>query len=162
MTLEQAAYLAEIIGVIVVTVTLIYLAVQVRQGAELLRSESRQAQVANDQEGVYKFVEHPELGRIFSQKETPSADEKVRLQFWLIGQMRAREHEWLQYRTGALDEETWLSYRGVIYFLLGTERAKALWALCSPYFNADYVEMVAAMMHEVPHTDFWDKLEAIS
>ncbi|KPK61740.1 MAG: hypothetical protein AMS21_09120, partial [Gemmatimonas sp. SG8_38_2] len=73
MSLEQYAYLAEIIGVVVVTVTLIYLAVQVRQGADLLRSESRQAQVANDQEGVYKFVEHPELGRLFHQEETPTA-----------------------------------------------------------------------------------------
>jgi len=76
MTLEQGAYLADIIGVIVIVVTLIYLSVQVRQGAELLRSESRQAQVTNDQDGVYKFVDHPELGRLFSQQETPSFAEK--------------------------------------------------------------------------------------
>ena len=41
MALEQYAYLAEIIGFVVVVVTLIYLSVQVRQGTELLRSESR-------------------------------------------------------------------------------------------------------------------------
>jgi len=162
MTLEQVAYLAEIIGVIIVVVTLVYLSVQVRQGAELLRSESRQAQVTNDQEGVYKFVEHPELGRLFSQKETPTFAEKTRLNFWIIGQMRAREHEWFQYRSGALDEETWLSYRGVIYFLLGTKRARELWDLCSPFFNSDYVEMVRKLMDGVPETDYWEKLEAVS
>jgi len=161
MTLEQYAYLAEIIGVIVVVVTLIYLSVQVRQGAELLRSESRQAQVANDQNGVYRIVEHPELGRLFSQKETPSFEEKVRLQFWIIGQMRAREHEWLQHRSGAMDEDTWMSYRDVIYFLLGTERARALWEMCSPFFNPDFAEMVRDMMDDVPCIDFWEKLEAI-
>lgn len=161
MTLEQYAYLAEIIGVIVVVVTLIYLSVQVRQGAELLRSESRQAQVANDQNGVYKIVEHPELGRLFSQQETPSFEEKTKLQFWIIGQMRAREHEWLQHRSGAMDEETWLSYRDVIYFLLGTERARALWDMCSPFFNPDYAEMVGKMIKEVPCIDFWEKLEAV-
>ena len=162
MTLEQYAYVAEIIGVVVVTVTLIYLSVQVRQGAQLLSSESRQAQVANDQEGVYKFVEHPDLGRLFHQEETPTPEEKVKLQFWLIGQMRAREHEWLQYRSGALDEETWMSYRGVIYFLLGTQRARELWAICSPYFNPEYAEMVAGMIDGIPITDFWEKLEAVS
>jgi len=162
MTFEQTAYLAEIIGVIVVVVTLIYLSIQVRQGAELLRSESRQAQVTNDQNGVYKFVEHPELGRLFSQKETPSFAEKTKLNFWIIGQMRAREHEWLQYKSGALDEETWLSYREVIYFLLGTERARELWDLCSPFFNSDYVEMVDKMMEGVPQIDYWEKLEAVS
>ncbi len=161
MTLEQYAYLAEIIGVIVVVVTLVYLSVQVRQGAALLQSESRQAQVANDQNGVYRFVEHPELGRLFSQKETPGFEEKVKLQFWIVGQMRAREHEWLQHRSGAMDEETWLSYRDVIYFLLGTERARALWEMCIPFFNSDFTDMVQKMLIEVPCIDFWEKLEAI-
>ncbi len=162
MTLEQYAYLAEIIGVVMIIITLIYLSLQVRQGAELLRSESRQAQVTNDLSGVYKFIEHPELGRLFSQEETPSFADKTRLQFWIVGQMRAREHEWLQYQSGALDEETWLSYRGVIYFLLGTKRARDLWELCSPFFNADFVEMVTAMMNGIPDIDFWERLEEIA
>jgi hypothetical protein len=161
MTLEEYAYLAEIIGVIVVVVTLVYLSVQVRQGADLLRSESRQAQVANDQNGVYRFVEHPELGRLFSQQETPSFEEKIKLQFWIIGQMRAREHEWLQHRSGAMDEETWMSYRDVIYFLLGTERARDLWSMCSIYFNPDYADMVGEMMKDAPTIDFWKKLAAV-
>lgn len=161
MTLEQISYLAEIIGVIVVVVTLIYLTIQVRQGADLLRSESRQAQVTNDQSGVFQFIEHPELGRFFSQVETPDFSEKTQLLFWIISQMRAREHEWLQYRSGALDEETWLSYRNVIYFVLGTERARALWSLCSPYFSSDYVEMVGKMVEQTPHIDFWEKLEEV-
>ncbi len=161
MTLEQIAYLAEIIGVIVVIVTLIYLSMQVRQGAELLRSESRQAQVTNDQNGVFQFIDHPELGRYFSQVETPSFAEKTKLLFWIISQMRAREHEWLQYRSGALDEETWLSYRDVIYFVLGTERARVLWSLCSPYFSSDYVEMVGEMVEQAPQIDLWEKLEEV-
>ena len=161
MTLEQYAYLAEIIGVVVVVVTLIYLAVQVRQGAELLRSESRQAQITNDLNGVYKIVDQPEIARTFCRDDTPSFAEKTRLQFWIVGQMRAREHEWLQYRSGALDEDTWSRYRGVIFFLLGTTRAREHWNLCSPFFNAEFVAMVRDMMEGVPNIDFWEKLEAI-
>lgn len=161
MTLEQYAYLAQIIGGIVVVATLIYLSIQIRQGTELMRSESRQAQVTNDQTGVYMFVGHPELGQLFSQTEPPDFVGKTKLLFWIIGQMRAREHEWLQYQSGALDEATWLSYRGVIYFLLGTVRARALWKLCSPYFNPDFVKMVAEMTAETPPIDFWERLEAI-
>ena len=161
LTLEDIAYLAQIIGVVVVAVTLIYLTIQVRQGAQQLRSESRQAQLTNDQTGVYKYLEFPELGRIFSQPETPTKEEKTKLIFWMIGQMRAREHEWLQYRNGALDKETWESYRGVIYFVLGTERGRELWALCKSYFNAGFVEMVAGMIESVPPIDFWERLEKI-
>ena len=161
MTLEDLAHLAEIIGVIFIVITLIYLAVQVRQGAEILRSEARQAQVSNDQNGVFRFIEYPELGRYFSQDETPTPAEKTQLIFWIIGQMRAREHEFLQHRSGAMDEETWLAYRDVIYFLLGTQRARDLWALCSGYFNPDFSAMVEEMMKDVPVIDFWDKLEAV-
>jgi|TARA_R110000787_G_scaffold70949_1_gene157951 hypothetical protein len=159
--LEQIAYAAQIVGVIAVVATLIYLAIQVRQGTALLRSESRQAQLANDQTGVYKFVEHPDLGRIFSQTETPSFEDKTKLIFWMIGQMRAREFEWLQYKSGAMDKEAWESYRGVIFFVLGTERTRDLWTLCNPYFNVDFVKMVAAMMEGIPPTDYWEKLQQI-
>jgi hypothetical protein len=41
MTLEDWSSIAQIVGVILVVVTLSYLAIQVRQGAQLLRSESR-------------------------------------------------------------------------------------------------------------------------
>ena len=41
MTLEQIALIAQIIGVAVVAGTLIYLALQVHQGAQQMRSESR-------------------------------------------------------------------------------------------------------------------------
>ncbi len=162
MTLEEYSYIADIIGVIVVVATLIYLAVQVRQGTELLRSESRQAQLSNDQAGIYQFIEHPEVGKSFTRSETLSFEEKIQLQFWIIAQMRTREHEWLQYQSGALDEVTWLSYRNVIFFVLGSERSRALWDLCSPYFNVDFVEMVGKMIEEVPYVDFWEKLEAVS
>jgi hypothetical protein len=161
VNLEQVAHLAEIVGVIAVVITLIYLSVQVRQGTQILWSESRQAQVAYDQGGVYKFVEHPELGRIFSQADTPTLEEKTRLLFWMIGQMRAREHEWLQYRSGALDEETWVSYRDVIFFLLGTRRARELWDLCNPFFNQDFVAMVSKMVDGVPEIEFWESLERV-
>ena len=161
MTLEQAALVAQIVGVVVVAATLIYLAMQVHQGAQQMRSEGRQAQLTYDQTGVYKFVDFPELGRIFSQTETPSFEEKTKLFFWMIGQMRAREYEWLQYRNGAITKESWETYCGVIYFVLGTERGRALWEVCSDYFNPEFVEMVSGMMKDVPPIDLWDRLQAI-
>ena len=162
MTLEQLAQFAQIIGTFVIVVTLIYMSIQARQGTQMLRSEARQAIAANDLDEIYKFVEYPELGRLFSQNDKPEFEEKTRLLFWIIGSMRNREHAWLQYKSGASDEETWISYRGVIYFLLGTERAMALWKLCSPYFNSEFVDMVGEMMSEAPPLDLWEKLEEVT
>lgn len=160
--LEQLAYISQIVGVVVVAVTLIFLTIQVKQGADQLRSETRQTQLENDQTGVYKFVEYPALGRIFSQTETPSFEEKTKLFFWMIGQMRAREYEWLQYKSGAMNKESWETYRGVIFFVLGTPRGRALWGLCKGYFNAGFVKMVSDMVDATPAIDLWEKLEEIA
>lgn len=159
MMLEQVALVAQIVGVIVVAATLIFLTIQVRQSAEILRSETRQTQLENDQTGVYKFVEYPELGRIFSQTEKPSFDDKTKAFFWVIGQMRAREYEWLQYKSGAMDKEAWETYREVIYFVLGTRRSRDMWAICSAYFNSGFVEEVRNMTDNAPEIDLWEKLE---
>ncbi len=161
MTLEQLALIAQIAGVIVVAGTLIYLAMQVHQGAQQMRSEARQAQLTYDQTGVYKFVDFPELGRIFSQVETPTYEEKTKLLFWMIGQMRAREYEWLQYKAGAMTKESWESYSGVIYFVLGTPRGRALWELCRGYFNKGFADMVDGMVKDAPPIDIWERLHEI-
>lgn len=162
MTLDQLTSVAEIVGNLVVVVTLIYVAVQVRQGSATLRSESRQSQVNTDQNGVYLFVQYPELANYFSQDESPTFEQKTKLVFWIIAQMRAREHEWLQYMSGALDEETWISYRDVIYFLLGTRRSRALWAICNRYFNPGFVAMVDGMISTATeNVDFWDLLDSV-
>ena len=77
--------------------------------------------------------------------------------------MRVREYEWMQFRSGTLDEVTWLSYRGVIFFVLGTERARALWSLTAQYFNADFVAMVGDMIKEAPVIDdYWDGVERVT
>ena len=161
LTLEDWAYIAQIVGVVLVIVTLGYLAAQVKQGTQLLLSEARQVSLNTDQGGVYKFIDFPGLGCSMSSSTTPDFEEKTQLMFWIIAQMRAREHEWLQYQSGALDGDAWLSYRDVIYFILGTARARQMWALCRGYFNEGFAEMVDEMTKDVPQIDFWDALEAL-
>jgi hypothetical protein len=79
----------------------------------------------------------------------------------MIGQMRAREFDWVQDKSGAIDRRAWESYRSVIYFMLGTERARNLWALSRSYFSVGFVQMVSDMMEVVPPTDYWDELANI-
>ena len=159
--LEQMVQIAEIIGLIVIMISLVFIAVQVKQSTDAMRSEARQTQTNLDLSLVSRLVEYPEIGRIFSQSEVPSFEEKIQLNFWMIGQLRTREHEWLQYKSGALDKETWESYRGVIYFVLGTPRAREIWNLMKVYFNEEFVSMVQDMMIDVPAIDYWDKLREI-
>jgi hypothetical protein len=161
MTLDQIAQVFQILGVLVVAGTLIYLSIQVRQGSDLLRSEARQAQVTFDQTNILQFIEYPELARLMSSEETPSFEEKTRLFFWIILTMRTGEHEWMQYQSGNLDEETWLGYRAVIGFALCTERNRNLWAVCSPNFHSDFVAMVTKYVKENPPFNLWPLIEEV-
>ena len=77
------------------------------------------------------------IGTLFSQTKTPAPEEKIQLMFWVIGQLRTREYEWLQYKSGALDQKTWDSYLGVIYFVPGTPGAREFWALKKIYLTVN-------------------------
>ncbi len=76
--------------------------------------------------------------------------------------MRARESEWFQFRGGALDATTWGSYRQVIPFTLGTQRARALWNLCSRFFDPAFVTIVNETIEDAPDmTEFWRAYAAV-
>ena len=148
MTLDEYAKLAEIVGVIVVVATLIYLAIQVRQGATLLRSEARQSQVALDLDLTYRWMEWPEIQESIGNPDKPPLESKVRIYYWLVAFFRVREYLWFQYRDGTLDEYAWHSYRNVIPFILSAQRARRYWAEFSPNFDPQFVEMVDQLVAE--------------
>jgi len=160
--LDQLVKVAELISLAIITCTLVFIAIQVKQGADTQRSEARQAQINLDLALVSKLVEYPDIGRVFFQSKTPSLEEKTRLVFWMIGQLRTREHEWIQYKSGALDKESWESYRGVIFFVLGTPRSRSFWALSKAYFNPEFVKMVDEMMQDVPPIKYWEELDKLA
>jgi len=159
--LEQLSFISEIAGGIVVIVTLVYLTIQVRQGMEALRSDTQQTALTIALSNIHQMMHHPEMARVLIQDGCPSLEEKVSLQFWIIAQMRVREFEWLRYRSGVLDEASWLTYRGVIPFVLGTNRSRALWDLCTPFFNKEFVAMVSELLEHTPLVDFWERLESL-
>lgn len=157
MTLEEYAYLAEILGVIIVIVTLLYLSVQVRQGAVLLRSESRQALINNDRDVLLAYLDNIDLFEKMAGPDKLSHSEQWRFSVLWIINMRNREHEWLQYNDGILDEVTWLSYLGILHFTLGSERRRAWWNVAKNAFNPEFVKMVDQFVGDPPQSDLMDE-----
>ena len=157
LTLEQYAYLAEIIGVVIVVVTLLYLAVQVRQGANLLRSESRQALLNNTREHLKGYLDHADLFDRLETEETLSKTDQLRFSALWITNMRLREHEWFQFRDGILDEETWRSYREIIRLTLSSRKHRAWWEEMKGVFDPTFVNVVDEFVAEMPESDIWDQ-----
>ncbi len=157
MTLEQYAAIAEITGVTIVVVTLLYLSVQVRQGAHLMRSQSRQALMTHDREVLSLYLDNMDVFDKLADEETLSRTDQRRFTcLWIIN-MRNREHEWFQYKDGILDEATWLSYRQIMRLILASKWHRKWWNSGKMAFDPGFVEMVDQFIGELPESDIWEE-----
>ena len=125
MTLEQYAYLSQIVGVIVVVATLLYLSVQVRQGTKALYATSRQATMTAEIEFLMKSIDYPESTAGLGEDSLTA--EQVRFAAWLVSYLRIREFAWFQYQHGILDDTTWDSYMAPTAGVFASSLAKTLW-----------------------------------
>lgn len=143
MTLEQYAHLAQIIGVVLVIASLIYVARQLNQTTEMLKSESRQALLANDQSALRTAMEHRDLFELITKPEPLSFQDQFRMSMMWAIDLRNREHEYLQYKAGVLDRETWLSYREVIKIMFDNERGRKWWdSIGRGVFPGQFAQMI--------------------
>lgn len=105
---------AQIVGSGAIVVTLIYLALQIRQNTDSMQAAAREAIAERDVEWLYKMVDHPELGLLFRKAEPLTEVDASRLNASLVAFMRIREVNFRQYKSGILDKDTWANYRSSI------------------------------------------------
>ena len=106
---------------------IVFLAIEIQQNNELLRSESRQTLVANDVTSLTVNLENADVFAKLVSKKKLSAEDQLRLSFMYMLDLRNREFEYFQFTNGLLDEETWLSYRQVVLINHSTGLGKAWW-----------------------------------
>lgn len=142
MTLEQFYYIGEIAGVIVVTVTLIFLTIQVRQNTKALRSAA--AQNAHDMaEAIY----HPVVtdaalaDLVIRGIRDPDALTEVETarftSFWQNG-FFAMQNWFYQRQQGVLDEGIWVGWFNVLADITQTPGIRRFWAQRRHYFSDDF------------------------
>jgi hypothetical protein len=124
---ETGAAIAEIVAATAVIASLIYLAIQIRQNNELLRSGSRQALVTNDVSSLAANFQNADVFAKYVAESEMSAEDQLRMSFMFALDLRNREFEYFQYTNGLLDEETWLAYRHVILINHSTDLGRKWW-----------------------------------
>lgn len=139
MNWDAIGAITQIIGVIAVVVTLVYLAIQTKQNTSATQAAVRQAMLAEDRELLMRHLDFPFLSPLHEKSEL-SDEEEVQWMTWVMAFIRAREHHWLQYRTGNIDRATWNTYRSPIRYYLKTELGASFWREFSPHmFDPDFV-----------------------
>ena len=94
MNMTDVATWGQLISSAAVLVTLVYLSIQTRQTAILLRSESRQSLIEQDMMILRTQVDIPELMMHMTTEDELTLEQKYRLAAYLMAFTRTREHQW--------------------------------------------------------------------
>jgi hypothetical protein len=114
----------ELAGVLVVIVTLFYVAIQVRQNTSAILAGSRQSLLDGDIGLITNYIEYG-IDPHFITDDMPLSPEDHRRFVWIvIKAIRIREFAWHQYQSGILDEQTWESYMAPVSGIFSSQRAK--------------------------------------
>lgn len=155
MNWEAISAIAQILGVIVVILTLIYLAAEVRQGNLFAKSQARQRMIEQAEREVYTQMADPSITHANVKDGPLTEEEQAKLSLFLIAFMRQREWEWFQYHDGVIDEDVYKAYHDVIAIHLGTARARKWWKVLGRYaFNKDFVADVDDLLAETEESTY--------
>jgi hypothetical protein len=146
MDLVVISTLAQILSAVGVIISLIYLAIQVRQNTSTVRNSTHHALTVSRLDYIAMVVQSPELSRILrigSQDLSQlNEDEQYRFNLIMYYLFSAGENFYYQHRQGALDAEQWERWCGTLrnYF---TQPGIRAWFAASPIrFAANFAEFL--------------------
>ena len=138
---------------------IVFLAIEIRQNNELLRSESRQTLVSNDVTSLSANIGNADVFAKMASGQDLSAEEQLRLSFMFMLDLRNREFEYFQYINGLLDEETWLAYRYVIVVNHSTKLGRAWWdQVGRGIVDPGFARMVDELLAGAPADDVYKRM----
>jgi hypothetical protein len=163
MNWTKASAVAEIFSSLAILVTLIYLALEISQNAKATNAEVRQTMLASDQQFLELLIADPQLSLMW-WKEDLNPEERTRLSYFLITHIRMRESNWLQHRSGILDDVTWKSYRSSLIAVLSGPQPRIWWEnfgverLFDPRFIDEVNDLIANLpvIEKSPHVSVFD------
>ena len=122
MTLGDLGNIGEFISAIAVVVTLLYLALQIRQNTRTVRTSTYQSVFDSSNSVQELILANPRLERIFrlGRHDLSQLTDEERPQFRMLIDQFLNVHEtmFLQYERGTLDEDFWRARLGGLRALL--------------------------------------------
>lgn len=148
-----------LIANVAVVAGIIFLAVEIRQNNELLRSESRQSLIANDVTSLTANFQNADVFAKLVSEQDMSAEDQLRLSFMYTIDLRNREFEYFQYINGILDEQTWLAYQHVILVNHSSRLGRKWWnEVGRGIVDPDFAELVDGLLIDAKPDDTYKRM----
>ncbi len=160
MKLEKWALIAEILSAVAVVASLVFVGLQVRQGAEETALNTRAIQTSAYQDLIGQIsvlntlsIENPEFAelraRVIVEGEAPKTVQEVeQMRAFFVLAFRHGDSAFRQYENGLIDEPSLLSVLGPIRVYLPTEVGRETWEGFNA-LNPQYRSYVNEMMSEL-------------
>jgi hypothetical protein len=153
MKWEKATAIAEIVSSVAVLVTLVYVGIQTRELAAQTQvntaaivGSSRQGAL-NTELQVFRYIADYPVAN-FGQGQD---DDTVRRNMGAYMLFRIRESQWLEYRDGQLDSDTWKSYSTIFTGLLANDQLLSrIWQEYKPILDPGFVHDIEPRLASFP------------
>ena len=141
MNWDAVGAIGEIVGALAVVVSLIYLAIQIRNQNLESRAATVQ-QVLESNAAAISRLQDPGLAKIWlagiADFDALPDDERLRFVIYLTAALRSFEIAFYQWRSGRLDEETWITLLQVIKDVKSTASFQKFYAMRRHHFRPEF------------------------
>jgi hypothetical protein len=147
VSLEDLGNIGEFVGAVAVVVSLLYLAIQIRQNTRSLRAQAHQSITSHIAELNRTIVESAEVAAIMEQGLADplqlSASDRRRFNAYNSARFRHYDNLFYQYRAGTLEESQWRGFDNLLRFHFQQPGISRWWGDNTPYYSDEFVEYVA-------------------
>ena len=153
MTIQDLGAIGDLVGGAAVVVTLIYLAIQIRQNTKVNASLIRQNFYDSTQQQILHAVESPDFNaliyRSWSTDDILTGPEQTQIWRHMQGVLMGYQGAFEQYKSGALPEKDWALARLILrsFWLLDGKAKNDAWESMRSggFFNQDFLDEVESL-----------------
>jgi len=150
MSWDAVTAVAEMVGATAVVVTLLYLAIQVRQSTRAVQAATFQATSAMDHDFLLAVGKDPTTARAWflylTAPESLSQEDELQGRMLFGSALRRLENVYFQYRLGTLAEGAWISRQGMYKVVANSPGYAAfLRTPTAAFLDGDFVTFMAEL-----------------
>ncbi len=131
MSLEQAAYLSQVIAAVAVLASLVFVGLQIRQNTKSQRVVAVDSLAAAIAAINVPAMESPALGDALSATlrnwGSATRDQRIIAHFFLFSFFKLSESAWYQRQTDVLDQSQWIGWETLLRAYYHSEGVKSGW-----------------------------------
>ncbi len=145
MDWNAVSAISEIVGATAVVISLIYVATQIRQSTQMMRSTAKQSLTEASQGVIYKAMEHSTEWLKLTTGDKPSGpEEDARMSLLVRALLRGFETQCYQAKVGLLEEDEWLALQQAMRDICALPGCRVYWQQLKPHMSGRLQRVIEA------------------